>query len=60
MLVALVSVHLGNGFFLTAQGIEYALALLSATSALMIMGGGHFSVDRYLLDSNFLWSNDHE
>lgn len=60
MLVALVSVHLGNGFFLTAQGIEYALALLSATLALMIMGGGHFSVDRYLLDSNFLWSNDHE
>jgi len=60
MLIALIAVHLGNGFFLTTQGIEYALALLSATSALMIMGGGHFSVDRYLLNSNFLWSIEHE
>ncbi len=60
MLVALICVHLGHGFFLTTQGIEYALALLSATSALMIMGGGHFSMDRYLLNSNFLWSTDHE
>lgn len=60
MLVALVSVHLGNGFFLATQGIEYALALLSASSALIVMGGGHFSIDRYLLDSNFLRSKDHE
>jgi putative oxidoreductase len=51
MLVALFWVHWGNGFFLTTHGIEYALALLSAISALMIMGGGSFSIDRYLINS---------
>ena len=51
MLVALIWVHWGNGFFLSAHGIEYALALLSATLALMIMGGGSYSTDRYLIAS---------
>jgi putative oxidoreductase len=48
LLVALVTVHLGKGFFLTTHGIEYALALVSATVALSIMGGGSYSVDRYI------------
>lgn len=50
MLVALFWVHWGRGFFLETHGIEYALALLSANSALMFMGGGRYSVDGYLSD----------
>lgn len=49
MLVALVAVHLGKGFFMATHGIEYALALLAATSALAVMGGGFYSLDKYLL-----------
>lgn len=60
MLVALFGVHWGNGFFLSTHGIEYALALLSATSALMIMGGGSFSIDRYLIASSSFGSKKHE
>ena len=60
MLVALFWVHWGNGFFLSAHGIEYALALLSTTLALMIMGGGSYSIDRYLITSSLLGSKKHE
>lgn len=49
LLVALFSAHWGRGFFLTTHGIEYALALLSATTALTFMGGGGYSLDRYLV-----------
>jgi putative oxidoreductase len=45
MLVALFWVHWGNGFFLDTHGIEYALALLSATVALIFIGGGKYSLD---------------
>jgi len=45
MLVALFWVHWGNGFFLDTHGIEYALALLSATTALIFIGGGQYSLD---------------
>lgn len=48
MLVAMVVVHLPNGFFLTTNGIEFALALLAATVALTFQGGGALSADRYL------------
>jgi putative oxidoreductase len=53
LLVALVIVHLGHGFFLDTHGIEYALALLSATTALLIMGGGSYSIDSYLVRQYF-------
>jgi putative oxidoreductase len=59
MLVALLWVHASQGFFLTAHGIEYALALFAATVSLFIMGGGQYSLDRYLLDNNFL-GDSHE
>ncbi len=49
MLVALFGVHWGNGFFLDSHGIEYALALLSATVTLVLMGGGRYSLDSYLV-----------
>lgn len=46
MLVAIVAVHWPA--FFGAQGIEYALALLAMAVALLISGGGHFSVDKAL------------
>jgi putative oxidoreductase len=49
MLVALFWVHWGQGFFLDTHGIEYALALLSATSALAFIGGGRYSLDALIV-----------
>ncbi|MGZ4970060.1 MAG: DoxX family protein [Methylobacter sp.] len=49
MLVALLWVHWGQGFFLDTHGIEYALALLSATTALVFIGGGQYSLDALIL-----------
>jgi len=48
MLVAIVTVHLGNGLFLSSNGFEYALALLAATVALAIQGAGAISIDRVI------------
>ncbi|CAG1020292.1 thiosulfate dehydrogenase [quinone] large subunit [Patescibacteria group bacterium] len=48
MFVALFWVHWGKGFFLDTHGIEYALALLSASTALIFIGGGRYSLDNYL------------
>ena len=45
MLVAILSVHASNGLFMSNNGYEFALALLAATAALTIQGGGKFSVD---------------
>lgn len=53
MAIALFCVHWGQGFFLDSHGIEYALALLSATSALTIMGGGRYALDNYLANSDY-------
>lgn len=44
MLTAVIGVHWKGGLFLPA-GFEYALALLAATLALLISGGGMASVD---------------
>lgn len=48
MLVAIFSVHLGKGLFLTNGGFEYALALLAVVVALFISGAGRLSLDRAL------------
>lgn len=48
MLVAIFSVHIGNGLFMSNNGYEYALALFAATLALGIQGAGHFSLDQRL------------
>lgn len=48
MLVALFSVHMGNGLFLANNGYEYALVLLAATAVLAIQGGGRFALDNRL------------
>jgi len=45
MLVAIFSVHIGNGLFMSNNGYEYALVLFVAMLALAIQGGGAFSID---------------
>jgi len=48
MLVAIFSVHLVNGLFMSANGYEFALALLAISVSLMFSGAGKFSVDSLL------------
>ena len=48
MAVAIITVHLGNGLFMTNNGYEFGLALLSASVALVALGGGSLSLDRVL------------
>jgi putative oxidoreductase len=45
MLVAMVWVHLPNGFFLSNRGIEFTLALSSMAMVLVVVGGGALSAD---------------
>lgn len=52
MFIALFWVHWGNGFFLDQHGIEYALALSSATASLIFMGGGRFAIDNWLISNH--------
>ena len=44
MLVAIIKVHLKNGFFLPS-GVEFALTLLAANLCLLLVGAGAASVD---------------
>jgi putative oxidoreductase len=48
MVVAIFSVHIGNGLFMSNNGYEFALSLLAATVALTIQGGGALSIDNKL------------
>ncbi len=45
MLVAILTVHLPNGFFLP-RGFEFALTLLAANVALLLLGSGKASLGR--------------
>jgi putative oxidoreductase len=47
MLMAL-TVHLGNGLFVSNNGYEFALALLAATLSLIFQGGGAYALDNRL------------
>ncbi|MFA5090737.1 MAG: DoxX family protein [Candidatus Omnitrophota bacterium] len=44
MLVATIKVHLAKGFFLANGGFEYNLLIACACLALLLMGGGQFSL----------------
>lgn len=46
MLIAILSVHIGNGLFIANKGYEFGLALLAVSIALVISGGGSYSFDR--------------
>lgn len=48
MLVAIFSVHIANGLFMSNNGYEFALSLLAITVSLAISGAGRASLDRYL------------
>lgn len=48
MAVALVTVHLANGFFVDGGGVEFVLVLLAAALFFALNGGGSFAVDRRL------------
>jgi putative oxidoreductase len=46
MLVAIVTVHLANGFFMSNNGYEFALALMAISLAVLIEGAGKLSLDK--------------
>ncbi len=48
MLVAIFSVHIGNGLFMSDNGYEYALTLFVVSLALAIQGAGRFALDNML------------
>ena len=48
MLVAILAVHMKNGFFMP-QGFEYPLTLLAASISLALTGGGAASLDSALI-----------
>ncbi|MDN3650736.1 DoxX family protein [Reinekea marina] len=50
MVIAIFWVHFSNGFLLTSNGYEYALALLAATAALTVQGAGALSLDKLISD----------
>ena len=45
MLVAMMSVHWSNGFFMSANGYEFSLTLLAMSAYLTIAGSGRLSID---------------
>ncbi|AUY36639.1 DoxX family protein [Pseudomonas soli] len=48
LVVAIFSVHIGNGLFMSNNGYEFALALLAGTVAVLIEGAGRLSLDRVI------------
>lgn len=48
MVVAIVTVHLGNGLFMANNGYEFGLALLAMSVSLVLSGSGRFGIDRLL------------
>jgi putative oxidoreductase len=50
MVVAIFSVHIGNGLFMDKNGYEFGLALLAASVSLALSGAGRLSVDAALAD----------
>jgi len=56
MLGAITMVHLPNGFFMNwsgqqqGEGYEYHLLVIGVAAALMVIGGGKWSVDRTLME----------
>ncbi|WP_111980230.1 DoxX family protein [Algibacillus agarilyticus] len=49
MLVAIFSVHFTNGLFMSNNGYEFGLALFAMSIALVIQGGGQYSIDNVLI-----------
>ena len=47
MLVAIVTVHLDNGLFMSNNGYEFGLALMAMSISLAISGAGRFGLDNW-------------
>lgn len=47
-LVAMLSVHISKGFFMSSGGIEFTLILLAASIAVLIEGGGKLALDKVI------------
>jgi putative oxidoreductase len=45
MVVAIFSVHVGKGLFVSNNGYEFGLALLAASLSLLVSGAGRISLD---------------
>lgn len=43
--VALFTVHISNGFFVSGGGFEFILLILAASISILVTGGGKYSVD---------------
>ena len=48
MLVAIVTVHLQNGLFMSNNGYEFGLALLAGSVSLALSGAGQYALDNGL------------
>src|ERR1700731_4042407 len=48
MLVAIATVHLAKGFWLSKGGFEYNLSLIVAAAAIAVIGPGQYSLDSAL------------
>lgn len=48
MLVAIFSVHISNGLFMSNNGYEFALALLIISISLVFRGAGSISLDKLI------------
>ncbi|MGO3346612.1 MAG: DoxX family protein [Marinomonas sp.] len=51
MVIALFSVHIDNGLFMSNNGYEFALSLIAITLVLFIQGGGKYSLDEKINNS---------
>ena len=52
MVVAIVTVHLDKGLFISNGGYEFGLALLAMSASLLVSGAGRLGVDNWLLSRN--------
>lgn len=48
MAMAILSVHIGNGLFMSNNGYEFGLALMAVSVALAVSGAGRVSIDRMI------------
>ncbi len=49
MVVAILSVHLPNGFFTNNNGYEFPLVLLAASIGLAVAGAGEAALDKVIV-----------
>lgn len=47
-IVAMITVHINNGFFMSNNGFEFILLLLVGSISLIISGSGKFGIDKII------------